>query len=77
MTNSPLIHEFLRTPLSGPEIEARSFAIIDQEIPHRNGFSPAQWEVVRRMVHTCADPELAAAVRFSADAVDSEWTRQW
>jgi precorrin-8X/cobalt-precorrin-8 methylmutase len=70
MTNSPLIHQFLRTPLSGPDIEARSFAIIDQEIPHHNRFSPAQWEVVRRMVHTCADPDLAAAVRFSADAID-------
>lgn len=66
-----LIHRLLQNPLSGPEIEARSFAIIDQEIPSRNGFSPTAWEIVRRMIHTCADPSLAAAVKFSADAIAS------
>jgi len=66
-----LIHQLLQNPLSGPEIEAGSFAIIDQEVPGCNGFSPAAWEIVRRMIHTCADPSLAAAVKFSADAIAS------
>jgi precorrin-8X/cobalt-precorrin-8 methylmutase len=66
---TPLIHQLLQNPLSGPDIEARSFAIIDQEVPGRNGFSPAAWEVVRRMIHTCADPQLAASIRFSDDAI--------
>jgi hypothetical protein len=47
MTNSALINEFLLKPLSGPDIEACSFAIIDQELPGRGGFAPETWEVVR------------------------------
>ena len=66
-----LIHQLLKSPLSGPEIEARSFAIIDQETPDRGGFSPAAWEIVRRMIHTCADPSLATAIKFSDDAIAS------
>jgi precorrin isomerase len=69
MTNTPLIHQLLQTPLSGPEIEARSFAIIDQEMPDRGGLPPAEWEIVRRMIHTSADPCLAASVRFSPGAI--------
>jgi precorrin-8X/cobalt-precorrin-8 methylmutase len=69
MTNPPLIHELLRNPLSGPEIEARSFAIIDHELPGRNGFAPDAWEVVRRMIHTCADPSLADQIKFSPHAI--------
>lgn len=71
MTNPPLIHELLRNPLSGPEIEARSFAIIDQELPSCNGFAPDTWEVVRRMIHTCADPSLADQIKFSPDAIEA------
>ncbi len=66
-----LIHQLLRHPLSGPEIEARSFAVIDEEIPDRNGFPADQWQIVRRMIHTSADPSLAASIRFSADAISS------
>ncbi len=69
MIYTPFIHQLLRNPLSGPEIEARSFTIIDQETPDRAGFPPAEWEIVRRMIHTSADPSLAASVRFSPDAV--------
>ncbi len=71
MTNPPLIHELLRNPLSGPEIEARSFAVIDHELPGRNGFAPDTWEVVRRMIHTCADPSLADQIKFSLDAIEA------
>ncbi|MFZ0313337.1 MAG: precorrin-8X methylmutase [Candidatus Korobacteraceae bacterium] len=71
MTNPSLIHELLRNPLSGPEIEARSFAIIDQENTGHSGFSPTEWEIVRRMIHTCADPRLADNIRFSHDAIAS------
>ncbi len=66
-----LIHELLRNPLSGPDIEARSFAIIDQELPGRNGFATDTWEVVRRMIHTCADPSLANQIKFSPDAIEA------
>ncbi len=66
----PLIHEFLENPLSGPEIEARSFAVIDREAPaHR--FSPQEWQIVRRMIHTTGDFSLMENVRFSPDAIPS------
>ena len=55
--------------MSGPDIEARSFEIIDSEAPNRCGFSGDQWEVVRRMIHTTGDMSLAKSVKFSPDAV--------
>jgi precorrin-8X/cobalt-precorrin-8 methylmutase len=50
------------------EIEARSFEIIDKEAgPH--DFSPEQWAIVRRMIHTSADFDYLKTVRFHPDAV--------
>ena len=38
------------------DIERKSFAIIDAEAgPHEH--DPAQWQVVRRVIHTSADFE--------------------
>ncbi len=70
MTYKPLIHNLLANPLSGEQIEERSFSCIDQLIPE-HPFAPEQWQVVRRLIHTTADPELMKLVRFSPDAVDS------
>jgi precorrin isomerase len=64
-----LIHEFLKSPMSGEEIETRSFAAIDEALPDRGGFPAEEWEVVRRVIHTSADLELAKLVRFSPDAI--------
>lgn len=55
--------------MSGPDIERRSFEIIDAESPGRRGFQPAEWEIVRRMIHTTGDVGLAASVYFSKDAI--------
>ena len=66
--SAAFIHEFLAHPMSGPEIEKRSFDIIDAEAG-AHGFPPDQWEVVRRMIHTVGDLGLARSVRFTADAV--------
>lgn len=64
----PLIYDLYENPLSGADIEARSFAIIDGEAPaHR--FSPQEWEVVRRMIHTVGDFGILGDVRFSAAAI--------
>jgi precorrin-8X/cobalt-precorrin-8 methylmutase len=50
------------------EIEQESFAIIDAEAgAHR--FSPDQWAVVRRMIHTSADFDYVADVRIHPRAV--------
>ena len=65
------IHKLLANPLSGPDIEARSFQIIDAEAPDRCGFPPDEWEIVRRMIHTTGDVGLAKMVRVSPDAIAS------
>lgn len=54
--------------MSGPEIEKRSFEIIDAEAGRHN-FTPEQWEVVRRMIHTSGDLSIAENVRFSNNPV--------
>lgn len=69
----PLIHALYENPMSGEAIEARSFEIIDEEAPS-DRFSPEQWQVVRRMLHTTADFGLSDLVRFSDNAIDSAVT---
>lgn len=52
----------------GRSIEDDSFAVIDREAgPH--AFSPAEWQVVRRIIHATADFEFKDLVRFQGDAV--------
>jgi precorrin-8X/cobalt-precorrin-8 methylmutase len=52
------------TILKPEEIEAESFRIIDSEIgPHQ--FDDQQWPIVRRVIHTTADFELAEQMHFS------------
>ncbi|MBW1766884.1 MAG: precorrin-8X methylmutase, partial [Deltaproteobacteria bacterium] len=40
------------------EIEKKSFAIIESEVPEPRPFQGEEWQVVRRMIHTTADFEL-------------------
>jgi len=64
----PFVHTLYDKPRSGPEIEEMSFAIIDGEAPpHR--FTPSEWQVVRRMIHTTGDFGIMADVRFSPGAI--------
>ncbi|QTA89033.1 precorrin-8X methylmutase [Desulfonema magnum] len=52
------------------EIEALSFKIIDEEAgEHR--FSPHEWNIVRRMIHTSADFEYMDTVRFHPKAIEA------
>ncbi len=52
----------------GRSIEDGSFAIIDREAgPHQ--FGPAEWQVVRRVIHATADFEFKTLLRFHPDAV--------
>ena len=69
VSGKALIHSLYDRPMSGQAIEDRSFQLIDEEAP-AHGFSPEQWVVVRRMIHTVADFGLLDAVRFSPDALD-------
>ncbi len=52
----------------GRKIEDGSFAIIDQEAgPH--DFGPAEWQVVRRVIHATADFEFKGLMDFHPEAV--------
>lgn len=65
-----LIHSLYENPMKPEEIEAKSFATIDSEAgPH--DFTPEQWVVVRRMLHTTANFSLVENIRFSEDAIAS------
>jgi precorrin-8X/cobalt-precorrin-8 methylmutase len=49
------------------DIQTESFRIIEAEIgPHQ--FPPEQWQVIRRVIHTTADFEYAALLRFHPQA---------
>jgi precorrin-8X/cobalt-precorrin-8 methylmutase len=52
----------------GRSIEDQSFAVIDREAG-RHDFGPAEWSVVRRVIHATADFELKQLVRFHPGAV--------
>lgn len=55
------------------DIETLSFKIIEDEAgPH--DFSDAQWQIVRRMIHTSADFEYLQSVRFHPRAVEAGLT---
>ena len=61
----------LVSALAPGEIEARSLAIIEAEVPQPRPYEGAQWEVVRRMIHAGADFELLSLVRFHPRAVEA------
>lgn len=54
----------------GREIEAGSFGIIDQEVgPH--DFSPGEWQVVRRVIHSTADFDYKNLVKIHPAAIQA------
>ncbi len=55
---------------AGHEIEVESFRIIDSEIGAHD-FSPDQWSVVRRIIHTTGDFDYASRVRFHPLAIEA------
>jgi precorrin-8X/cobalt-precorrin-8 methylmutase len=54
----------------GRGIEDSSFAIIDAEVG-AHGLPPAEWHVVRRVIHATADFEFQSLMQMSGDAVAS------
>lgn len=65
-----LMGRFMEKSMSGGDIERLSFEIIDKEAPPHH-FSPDEWQVVRRMIHTTGDFTLIDDVRFSPQAISS------
>jgi len=52
--------------------DAQSLAIIDHEIGEHS-FSPAEYEIVRRVIHATADFDYKALVRFSSEALKAAY----
>ena len=52
------------------QIEQSSFNIIDQEASSHN-FTPEQWSIIRRMIHTTADFEYQQMVRIHTAAISA------
>jgi precorrin-8X/cobalt-precorrin-8 methylmutase len=69
MNKPAFIRRLLENPISGPEIEALSFAAIEKEA--RGDYPADPWEIIRRMIHTCGDTELAGFVKISEDAISA------
>jgi precorrin-8X/cobalt-precorrin-8 methylmutase len=58
--------------LNAPEdIEHKSLAVIDAEVPEPRPFNGAEWAVARRLIHTTADFELLSCLAFTPDAVQA------
>jgi precorrin isomerase len=68
--NRPLIYDLLENPISGQQIEDRSFAAIDAEAPEHH-YSADEWQVVRRLIHTTADFAMCGLVEFSPQAIEA------
>ena len=49
------------------EIEAESFRIIESETSKqvKSMFTPEQWIIVRRIIHTTGDISIAHSIRFN------------
>jgi len=62
--------DVLRVTEAGRRIEEASFALIDAEVgPHP--FSPAEWQVVRRVIHATADLDFARTLAFHPLALEA------
>jgi precorrin-8X/cobalt-precorrin-8 methylmutase len=56
--------------LTPEQIEAESFRIIEEELgPH--SWSPREWPIVRRVIHTSADFDYAKSMVIAPGAIDS------
>lgn len=59
-------------PAASPQdIEQRSFAIIDHELPEPRPFSGPLWQVARRCIHTLGDTDILKDLRLSTEGLDA------
>ncbi len=57
-------------PMSGDDIERKSFEIIDREVGSKQ-YPEKEWAIIRRIIHTTADCEIGKDVCFSKNAVEA------
>ncbi len=63
-------HDMRQMTALGRGIEDESFAIIDAEVGAHD-FSPAEWEVARRVIHATADFEFRSLMGFSHGPIEA------
>ncbi|MDB5870500.1 MAG: precorrin-8X methylmutase, partial [Polaromonas sp.] len=70
MNNAPLNTNVVTEQLTaaGRAIEHDSFAVIDREVTS-HAYTPAQWPIVRRMIHANADFDFNGLTDFHPQAV--------
>ncbi len=61
----------IRWHLSGADIEAESFRVIEQECALHTNMPLEQWRVARRLIHTTADMSIVEQLSFEHDAIAS------
>lgn len=64
------------TPIRPEAIEARSFAIIEEEFEAQTGrrqeeFPPEEFAIIRRVIHATADFSFAHSLRFHPEAIST------
>ncbi|ATY84139.1 precorrin-8X methylmutase [Kyrpidia spormannii] len=62
--------EFVPSTVRPEEIEARSFAIIAEELGEHS-FTEEQFSIVQRVIHASADFDLGRSLRFHPQAVEA------
>lgn len=60
----------IRWDLSAEEIEKESFNIIESECALHRTLPIEEWRVVRRLIHTTADPKIADTLVFRHNAIE-------
>ena len=68
MTNTTSVE--LDSACTPQDIENRSFAIIDQELPPPRPFEGPLWQVARRCIHTLGDTDILGDLRLSAQGLE-------
>lgn len=66
--NSPVELDSACTP---QDIESRSFAIIDEELPPPRPFEGRLWQVARRCIHTLGDTEIINDLRLNPAGLEA------
>ena len=66
--NSPVMLDSACTP---QDIESRSFAIIDEELPPPRPFEGRLWQVARRCIHTLGDTEIIKDLRLNPAGLEA------
>lgn len=64
------IRKKIQWDLSGSQVEEESFKRIEDEM-HQHSFSPQEWRIARRLIHSAGDFSIVENLRFSNNPIES------